>query len=75
MHEGFKIVRFHDIGDQSSLLSDAIGGKWEIIKKHDEHSSLAYGADWSYTSLQDQSGETLIASASFYDHALHLWRG
>ena len=75
MHDGFKIVRFHDIGGRSNPLSDAIGSKWETIKRHDEHRSLAYGVDWSYKSLQDQSGETLIASASFYDHALHLWRG
>jgi diphthamide biosynthesis protein 7 len=72
MHDGFKIVRFNDI---ENLASDADGGNWEIVKKHDEHKSLAYGVDWSYKSSQGQPGETLIASASFYDHALHLWRG
>jgi len=75
MHDGFKIVSFHDIEHQTNLASDANAGNWEIIKKHDEHKSLAYGVDWSFRSSQDQPGETLIASASFYDHALHLWRG
>lgn len=70
MHDGFKIVGFPDIGGQSNLLA---GGNWEIMKRYDEHKSLAYGVDWSYK--QDQTCETLIASASFYDHALHLWRG
>ena len=75
MHDGFKIVRFSDIGGQSSLPAGAKGGNWEILKRYDEHKSLAYGVDWSYKPSQDQTWETLIASASFYDHALHLWRG
>ena len=75
MHDGFKIVRFHDIGHQTRPPSDADGGNWEIIKRHDDHQSLAYGVDWSHNTWQDQPGQTLIASASFYDHALHLWRG
>ena len=66
MHDGFKIMRFH--------ASDANGGNWETLKEHNEHNSLAYGVDWSHKSSQDH-GESLIASASFYDHALHLWRG
>jgi WD40 repeat protein len=75
MHDGFKIVRFSGIGSRSNLTASANGGDWEIIKRYDEHKSLAYGVDWSYKSSQDQTSETLIASASFYDHALHLWRG
>jgi diphthamide biosynthesis protein 7 len=75
MHDGFKIVCFTDIGDQSNLPAGANGENWEVIKRYDEHKSLAYGVDWSYKSSQDQTCETLIASASFYDHALHLWRG
>jgi diphthamide biosynthesis protein 7 len=75
MHDGFKIVRFTDIGDQSDLPAGANGENWEVIKRYDEHKSLAYGVDWSYKSSQGQPCGTLIASASFYDHALHLWRG
>jgi len=75
MHDGFKIVRFHDIGRQTDPSSHTDGTNWEIVRRYDEHESLAYGVDWSYESWQDQPSQTLIASASFYDHALHLWRG
>jgi len=75
MHDGFKVVRFHDIGHQTGLSSNANDGNWEITRRYDDHKSLAYGVDWSHKTCQDQPGQTLIASASFYDHALHLWRG
>jgi len=75
MHDGFKVVSFHDIGHQTGSTPDPNGGNWEIIKRHDDHKSLAYGVDWSHKTWQDKPGQTLIASASFYDHALHLWRG
>lgn len=75
MHDGFKIVRFHDIGHQTRPSSDANDANWEIIKRYDGHQSLAYGVDWSHNTWQDPPGQTLIASASFYDHTLHLWRG
>ncbi|KAI9512577.1 WD-40 repeat-containing protein, partial [Russula earlei] len=76
MHDGFKVVSFHNVGHQTDPPSDANGKNWEIVKRYDEHESLAYGVDWSNESWQgSQSVPTLIASASFYDHALHLWRG
>ncbi|KAJ7487605.1 WD40-repeat-containing domain protein [Mycena galericulata] len=59
MHDGFKVVRFA-FGDDGS------------VKRFDSHTSLAYGADWSFSETE---GETLIASCSFYDHSLHLWTG
>jgi diphthine methyl ester acylhydrolase len=80
MHDAFKIVRF----DLDGLLS--VGGKgsangkdWVIVKRFDVHESLAYGVDWSFDLVGSDDGmqeaETLIASGSFYDHALHLWNG
>ncbi|WVQ94527.1 hypothetical protein IAU59_001606 [Kwoniella sp. CBS 9459] len=72
-------------------IEEAMNGDgWEIVKVFEAHESLAYGADWSRLP-QRQGGVTtsgsigdggendvegnLIASCSFYDHAMHLWRG
>lgn len=60
MHDGFKVVRFAE--DQSS----------QIVQRFDKHESLAYGADWSHSSVG--SSETTVASCSFYDHAMYVWR-
>ncbi|KAH9944379.1 WD-40 repeat-containing protein [Epithele typhae] len=67
MHDGFKVVRFELIGeDPVQPLSS------EIIKRFNEHTSLAYGVDWSFADAVDDG--TLVASASFYDQMLHVWR-
>ncbi|KIJ21756.1 hypothetical protein PAXINDRAFT_95261 [Paxillus involutus ATCC 200175] len=74
MHDGFKIVRFGPkaASDEPSLFAD--GTSYEIAKRFDEHESLAYGVDWSFKQ-RTTGNETLIASCSFYDCALHLWGG
>ena len=74
MHDGFKVVRFRPSNDTSegSLLADASGH--EITKRFDQHESLAYGVDWSFQH-HPEGDDTLIASCSFYDCALHLWSG
>ncbi|KAJ7181666.1 WD40-repeat-containing domain protein [Mycena crocata] len=66
MHDGFKVVRFATDAGDTGLR----GG--EVLKRFDSHTSLAYGADWSFA---DTGEETSIASCSFYDHSLHLWTG
>lgn len=67
MHDGFKVTQF-DPG-----LPDVASGGFKVTHRFDRHESLAYGVDWSFGS---GGGDTsLIASCSFYDHALHLWRG
>lgn len=80
MHDGFKVIRFGmdnllDGEDQRTNIAD----DWEVLKRFDAHKSLAYGVDWSYESIVDETGteeaETLIASGSFYDHSLHVWSG
>ena len=41
-----------------------------VIHHYDEDVSLGYGADWCYSDSYDN----LIATCSFYNHALQLWQ-
>lgn len=68
MHDGFKVVAF-DYGDAGE--SHFQGGK--VLKRFDDHESLAYGVDWSFAPSEEN--DTPIASSSFYDHVLHTWGG
>lgn len=67
MHDGFKVINFAPASPDPNL-----GQSWHIATHFDKHESLAYGVDWSHAS-PSQNG-TLIASCSFYDHSLYLWR-
>ncbi|KZT30381.1 WD-40 repeat-containing protein [Neolentinus lepideus HHB14362 ss-1] len=67
MHNGLKILHYES-------CSDSEMGNASIGKQYDGHESLAYGVDWSYAEGTNRQN-TLIASCSFYDHSLHLWRG
>jgi len=68
MHDGFKVVQFGPTTDGGRVFS----GEPEVVKRHDDHESMAYGADWSHASAL-ASGETLIGGCSFYDHKMSLW--
>ncbi|PBL01145.1 WD-40 repeat-containing protein [Armillaria gallica] len=70
MHDGFKIVSFDHLLSDDSLRANT-GNR--IVKRFDEHESLAYGVDWSYAT--PEGDHTVIASCSFYDHLLHTWSG
>ncbi|OCH96160.1 WD-40 repeat-containing protein [Obba rivulosa] len=76
MHDGFKIIRFGldlpDFSDETSTYR-VEGELWGVVKRFDEHQSLAYGVDWSFG--DGGAEDTLIASCSFYDHTLRTWRG
>ncbi|OCF74874.1 WD40 repeat domain 85 [Kwoniella mangroviensis CBS 8886] len=75
MHDGFKIVQLSNDTINLQPEEDKVGG--EIIRTFEDHESLAYGVDWSRLPESNVEGKegTLIASCSFYDHAMHLWRG
>ncbi|WVQ74488.1 hypothetical protein IAR50_004089 [Cryptococcus sp. DSM 104548] len=72
MHDGFKVVRLSEavVGQEWGSVGDDDG---EVVKTFEAHESLAYGADWSRLPLQNE--ESVIATCSFYDHAMHMWRG
>jgi diphthamide biosynthesis protein 7 len=55
MYNGFHILK-----------SSADFTSCEIIQEYKEHTSIAYGADWSRHSDR-------VATCSFYDHLLRLW--
>ncbi|KAJ3800730.1 WD40-repeat-containing domain protein [Lentinula aff. detonsa] len=74
MHDGFKILRFHELGVETTLEEMAHSSSVSVVQRFDEHQSLAYGVDWSFgPSSSDQ--KTAIASCSFYDHSLRFWSG
>ena len=71
MHDGCKVLRF-DLsggGDETHQLNSH-----EVVKRFDKHESMAYGADWSYKTGNKDMGSTVVASCSFYDHLLQIWR-
>ncbi|KAL7414708.1 WD40-repeat-containing domain protein [Mrakia frigida] len=89
MHGGFKVFRLDEemfVGGGASTTTrreegETWGEGWELIKRLDEHESLAYGVDWSRIPEEEGEGEggegggTVLGSCSFYDHEAKLWRG
>ena len=69
MHNGFQIIRYNDELNSSS-----------IIHSYDRHASLAYGVDWLVDNdihaelTTSQNLSAVIASCSFYDKLLTIWK-
>lgn len=63
MHKGFAVVKLEE-------------EKGELIETYDKHGSLAYGVDWQKGELfqQVKQRSTVVASCSFYDRLLRIWR-
>ena len=88
MHGGFSVISVDQSGTGTSShaatkplnddseadvnLSNLTRRDWKETTHFEGHKSLAYGADWSR--LPEKNSENLVASCSFYDHAMHLWR-
>ncbi|KAL1670350.1 WD40-repeat-containing domain protein [Schizophyllum commune] len=70
MHDGLKVRGSFNVVFQV-LRYETGFAESQVIKRFDEHQSLAYGVDWAHSTAVD---ETIVASCSFYDHTLHLWR-
>ena len=60
MHNGVSVIDCSDIETDSH----------STVVKYSVHNSLSYGVDWCFESSQDN----LLASCSFYDHKLCVWR-
>lgn len=61
MHNGFQVL---ELG-ASSL---------DQVVSYDRHESLAYGVDWWLHPSALDARAPVVGSASFYDHAFHVWR-
>lgn len=72
MHNGFSVVDFDGISVTPSEDGKLSPGEGELKKRFEGHDSLAYGVDWS-DGGQTSSSEDIVASCSFYDHAMHVW--
>lgn len=67
MHAGAAVLRF-GVEDRGVLAAG------ELVSRHTGHQSMAYGIDWCRPGCgTDDNASMLLASCSFYDHALHLW--
>ncbi|KAG0375814.1 Diphthine methyltransferase [Mortierella sp. AD032] len=62
MHNGFHVINYDEGWSTGTIGSSFM-----------DHASLAYGTDWSYAPTKGNE-PPLVASCSFYDHLLHLWR-
>ena len=70
-------VKWHpsepDVSTHACMHGGFVVVNWstgEVIGRYNGHESLAYGVDWC---LEMSPRQFLLASCSFYDHALHLW--
>ncbi|GAA5962055.1 hypothetical protein JCM3765_005505 [Sporobolomyces pararoseus] len=84
MHNGFSVVDFKGLVKTTDSEEGGVGGgggggnlepgEGELVKRFEGHQSLAYGVDWNQgNGEQTEDGKDLVASCSFYDHALHVW--
>lgn len=59
MHGGFAVVRLAEDYSEGEITATFPG-------------TLGYGADWSRR--EDDGEGSVVATCSFYDHIMHVWR-
>jgi WD40 repeat protein len=67
MHGGAKVIRTSQQSCSSS--KDSV-----VVQYTEEHTSMVYGADWCRGKSSLNSDQPVVATCSFYDHKLCLWR-
>lgn len=73
MHGGFNVVRLDDA--DKWLDGGDSAHTWSKIAHFDKHESIAYGVDWQRGIIDGtEEQDRLVASCSFYDHLMHMWR-
>ncbi|CAN0562928.1 unnamed protein product, partial [Laminaria digitata] len=71
MHGGVRIL---DIGSGSNSNEPEMQAGQGALAEYTRHGSMAYGADWCSASIFERNPRPLVASCSFYDNLLCLWR-
>jgi diphthamide biosynthesis protein 7 len=74
MHGGFRVINLDRPESWLSLEGEIPVREWKQTALFDKHESIAYGVDWQRKAMATATNDSLIASCSFYDHLLHLWR-
>jgi WD40 repeat protein len=68
MHGGAKVIR-------PAQHSSSSGSEDALLTQYtEEHTSMVYGADWCRSADSLNSDQSVVATCSFYDHKLCLWR-
>lgn len=75
MHAGFKVVRISQSGELSACAMEETSSYWGPHKGSDDGKfpPLAYGIDWAVGPIAKRQS-ALIASCTFYDNCVSLWK-
>ncbi|RHY92536.1 hypothetical protein DYB37_007966 [Aphanomyces astaci] len=70
MHNGFQV---HDVARPGKSTTEEQQRRVQTRAHYTQQTSLAYGVDWWLDPATLQSQRQVVGSASFYDHAFHVW--
>eukprot|EP00611_Tribonema_gayanum_P020973 TRINITY_DN3934_c0_g1_i1.p4 TRINITY_DN3934_c0_g1~~TRINITY_DN3934_c0_g1_i1.p4 ORF type:complete len:213 (+),score=75.66 TRINITY_DN3934_c0_g1_i1:1001-1639(+) len=69
MHGGAKVMRCGGSGGGGGG-----GASMSVVGEYAAHESMVYGADWCRHRYAATAAGSVVATCSFYDHRLCLWR-